>query len=300
MERFNFPDLFLQAWRASISKKLPWLFGSILALVSLAEIHLSNQLPVDLSFEELLMLVSEKDSHAWLSICLFFLALFIISTFGKSNLIASLSFVAGKKNLPNYPNSFGAIRKNFSRAFILESLFFCFLLLAIGIVSLPLIIASSYNREAMQSLVTLGFVTLIPIIILIFFIRQYALFYLILSPLSIRGAIEAGCALFSRFVFPSFLLGLFLYALSTLFTFCLKLVILGIVTLANKASLPIGEVTLSLIIGLAFFSWLAIFQQSLWLAFFKAIATPTKEKGSVQEKDPDFVKNNLPETPPLQ
>lgn len=300
MERLHFREFFLQAWRASISRKLPWMFGSVIAIASIAETRMNTVLPDTASFDELRGIFGEKDPGEWFSIFLILVLLFIVGTFGKSNLIASLSAIAGKTGLPNYPDTVRALGKNFFRALSLESLALLSLLLSIGILSLPLWIASSRNPEAMLPLTTLGLFTLIPIVIIIFFIRQYALFYLLLAPLAIRGAIETGASLFSRFIFQSLFFGLFSFALTILFTFCLNLVILGIVVLSQKVSLPLGEAGVSLATGFVFFAWFAIFQQALWLAFFKAIAGAHDTRKTVAEKDAAFTDNNLPEIPPAQ
>jgi hypothetical protein len=298
MERLSFYEFLLQAWRASISKKLPWVFGAVIALASISETRLGAHLPETASFDGLIGTLGEKSSGEWLLIFFWLIFLFVIGTFGKSNLIASLSFVAGKTGLPNYPTAARAIGKNFLRALFIESLALLLLLLVIIILSLPLWIASSSNPEAVAPLTTLGFATLIPIVIIIFFIRQYALFYLLLSPLSVRSAIETGAGLFSRFVFPSLLFGLFSFALTALFTFFLNLAILSIVALSGKVSIPLGETAVSLAAGFVFFAWFAIFQQALWLAFFKAIAGTRDTEKTAAEKEAAFADNNLPETPP--
>lgn len=298
MERLNFQDFFLQAWRASISKKLPWLFGIVLAgVMSAAEIFLRTSVPENVTASELVRIFSENNLQEWITPFFLLTLLFVIGTASRGNLIASLAFVAGKKSLENYPTSLRAVGKNSLRALALEVSIILTLLLAIGIVSLPLFIAATYNPATLELLVTLGIFTLMPILLVIFFIREYALLYLLLSPLSVRGAIEAGCTLFSRFVFPSLLLGLFLYVITTLFTFCLKLVILGITALSHTILMPLEDNSLSLIISFVFFAWFAIFQQALWIAFFKAIASTTKKETSAVEKSATFTENNLPETP---
>lgn len=299
MERLRFHEFLLQAWRASISKKLPWIFGLIIAVASIAETRLNAGIPDTSSFDELIGIFGGKSSDEWLSIFLWIIFLFVISTLGKSNLIVSLSSVAGKTGLKNYPDTARAIGKNFFSALLLDGLAVFLLLAVITILSLPLWIASLHNPEAMTPLISLGFLTFIPIIIIIFFVRQYALFYLLLSPLSIRGAIETSSVLFSRFFFPSLLFGLFSFALTTLFTFFLNLVILSIVVLSHKVSLPSGDTSISLATGLVFFSWFSVFQQALWIAFFKAIAGTHDTQKATAEKETAIANNNLPETPTI-
>lgn len=300
MERLDFRMLLLQSWNASLSKRLPWVFGCIVAVSGIMETRLQTDIPDTVSFDELLEALSAKSIDEWFLLFLILLSLFALGTFGKSNLIAALSFVAGKPNLENSPRTLHAIGKNFLRAFFLESLILLLLLMAAGILSLPLWIASSHNPDAMTPLITLGFLTFLPIAIIIFFIRQYSLLYLLLSPLRIRGAIETAANLFSRFLFPSLLFGVFSLTVTLLFTFLLNLVILSVVALLRQVSVPLEGATISLATGLALFSWFAVFQQALWIAFFRAIAGTSGTEKAVTEKESAFAETNLPETPPAR
>ncbi|OGI14864.1 MAG: hypothetical protein A3E38_03020 [Candidatus Moranbacteria bacterium RIFCSPHIGHO2_12_FULL_54_9] len=305
MEKFSFHTLLAPAWRASTAKKLPWIFGMIIALVGIYESRLGTPLGEAASLQELASLFSSYTPYEMLSLTLVFLALSIVGIFGKSNLIAALAFVAGKTESPNHPATLPAIRKNFFWALALECIAFLLLLAVVGIVAIPFLIASWQNPEALTSLAHLGILTLIPVIIIIFFIKEYALFYLLLSPLPLRGAIEVGGALFSRRIGTSLLFGAFSFLLMAFFTFCLNLVILGIDALTKSIAAPFAGTTLSLIASAVLFAWFAIFQQALWIAFFKAIATPPEipeAEGAVAEKENTLPNSNhhLPDSPPAQ
>lgn len=308
LEKLQLQTLLLSAWRASLSRRLPWIFGSLLAIAGVIESRATARLPDTASFPEFLHIISEKSGEALLSFLLIFVFLFSLEVFGKSNLIVSLSFVTGRAHLSNHPDNARAIGKNFFRTLLLECLTLLFLLAVIGIFSLPFLIASSQNPEALDTLLSLGLLAFIPIAIAVFFIWQFALFYLLLSPLQIRGSIEAGGSLFSRFIFPSLLFGLFSFVLTVLFTFCANLVILGIAALSEKVGLPLEEASIALVVGLAFFTWFSIFQQALWLAFFRSIAGPPRlgEAGPheteelIKEKESALDNQALPEIPPAQ
>ncbi|MDO8566379.1 MAG: hypothetical protein Q7S04_04355 [Candidatus Moranbacteria bacterium] len=300
LEKLPFRTFILSAWQATLSKKLPWIFGTLLAIAGVIESRISLTLPDTTSFPEFLNSISEKSEGALLSFLLIFVFLFGLEIFGKGNLIASLSFVTGKTHLPSYPVNARAIGKNFIRTFSLECLTLIFLLAVIGIFSLPFLIASSQNPGVMTTLLQLGFLAFIPIAIAIFFVSRFALFYLLLSPLKIRGSIETGGALFSRFIFQSLLFGLFSFILTILFTFFVNTIILGIVTLSKKIGIPFEETSIALIVGLAFFTWFSIFQQALWLAFFKSIAGQDETTEFAKEKESVFDNHTLPETPPAQ
>lgn len=300
LEKLPFHLFLLSAWRASLSKKLPWIFGSLLAILGVIESRFSSVFPDTASFQEFLNIISEKSTGTILSFLLIFVFLFSFEIFGKSNLIVSLSFVTGKTRLPNHPDTIRAIGKNFFRAFLLECLALFFLLAVTLILSLPFLIASSRNPEVMGTLISLGLLAFVPIAIAIFFIKQFSLFYLLLSPLQIRGSLETGSSLFSRFIFQSLLFGLFSLILTALFTFSVNAVILGITLISKKSGLPFEDASIALVIGLAFFAWFGVFQQALWLAFFKFIAGASETKEVVKEKESALDNQTLPEIPPAQ
>lgn len=295
MEKLDFHALLLQAWHASMTRRLPLIFAAVMAIANLAENRLLAGVPAAASPQELLQTFSAFLPRELLLLFLILFALLAIDIFGKSNLIVSLSHVAGRKNLPNAPHTLRSIGRNFFRALVLEGIALLALLAAIGILALPLLIASFRNPETMSLLINMSVLTFIPIAVVIFFIKQYSLLYLLLSPVSIRGAIETGSALFSRFIFPSFLFGVFSLTLTALFTFCTHLVIVSMGMLLRASAIPFTETALALGVDFVSFTWFAVFNLALWIAFFKAIAsTPAPEK-TVPEKT---LADNLPDTPP--
>lgn len=299
-EKLAFFTIFLSAWRAALSKKLPWVFGFLLAIAGALENRFTPAIPDTASLSEFLQVLANQITATPLLFFLILIFLFGFEVLGKSNLIVALSFVTGKTDLPNHPSNLSAIGKNFLRTFLLECLALLFLLAALGVVALPSIIASSQNPLAVAALQQLGFFVFIPIAISFFFVKQFATFYLLLSPLRMRGSIEAGCSLFSRFIFPSLFFGIFSFTLTVLFTFLINNVILILIALFEKISLPIGEASLAITVGILFFTWFGIFQQALWLAFFKSIAGSHKTEELAKEKETVFDNQTLPEIPPAQ
>lgn len=300
LEKLQLHTLIISAWRASFSKRLPWIFGSLLAIAGVIESRMAAKFPDTASFPEFLNIISEKSGETLLSLLLVLIFLFSLEALGKGNLIVSLSFVTGKTALLNHPDNTRAIGKNFLRAFLLECLALLFLLTVILIFSLPFLIASSQNPRALDTLLSLGLLAFVPIAIAVFFISQFALFYLLLSPLQIRASIEAGSSLFSRFIFSSLRFGLFSFALTVLVTLLVNTLILSIAALLETLSLSLGETSIALVIGLTFFAWFSIFQQALWLAFFKSIAGQNKPAELIKEKESVLDNQTLPEIPPAQ
>lgn len=301
MEKLLFREFFRAAWQASISKKLPWVFGVIISAVSILETKLHITLTEATTPDKLVHILTQKTPDEWLGLLITLTILLLVGIFGRSNLIPALSFVAGKKDLPNHPHTPQALWKNFLRGICLEGVMLLVILFSVIILSLPFWLASVYNPEAITSLALFGALTLIPIITVLFFVRQYALLYLLLSPIGIRGAFEASCKLFSRYMLPSFLFGLFMFLLTLLFTFLLNLAILSISALATAIFLLPEKISLPLIISGICFAWFAILQQALWIAFFKAIAGTENKEEVVTEKTAPFIENNkIPDVPLIQ
>lgn len=295
-----FREIFLQAWHATIQKKLPWIFGGLIGIVNLFEAHLSFDMPETPDMGALINTITQKTPEEWLWILASLILFLLLGILGRSNLIPALSFVAKKNDLANSPKSLVAIQTNFLRGFRLECLIFLIILSTVALLSLPLWLASMYNPGTVPLLMLLEILTLTPILIILFFVRQYALLYLLLSPVGIRGALETSSSLFLRFLFPSLLFGLFAFTLTLSFTFLLNLVILSITLLFRTLSIPLTEAFLLLPISGFLLSWFAIFQQALWIAFFKNIAlTPDTQKTTVEEEAP-LVNNKLPDSPPAQ
>lgn len=279
-------------------KKLPWIFGGVVAVTGIIENQSGAEILGDHASFGSLFSMTTASPETILFPALVFIFLFGVGILGKSNLIASLAFVAGKTGLSNHPDNARAVGKNFFRALLLEGIALLALLAVIGILAIPLLIASSRNLEAQGLIAILSILTFIPVAIIIFLIKQLSLFYLLLSPVRTRGAIEVGSALFYRHIVPSLLFGLFALTLAVLFTFLTNLIILIVVLLFGKLSIPLPEIYASLAIGAAAFTWFAVFQQALWLVFFKSIAGPRVTETAATEKAEALISGNLPETPP--
>lgn len=298
MEKLSLHKLVSQAWNFSRTKKFPWIFGALVALSGLIGSRINITSAPITSLEELFQTITTKSPEELTYLLLTLFVLFIASTFGKGNLIVALSFVIKKDFLPNHPTTYQALWKNFIHAFFIECIAFCFLAIIGGILSLPLLIASRTNAGAVPTLINFAFLTFILISIAVFLIKQFTLFYTLLFSLNIRGAVETSVFIFSRFFSLSLLFALFTFLLTALFTFCVNIVILGIVVLSEKISLPLGGTVFSFAISFILFTWFVVFEQTLWLLFFKSIAKQEeKEKG---EKERVLNNDVLPETPPAQ
>lgn len=297
MEQTSFYKLISEACVTTFAKKLPWIFGSFVAISALIESKTNEGITNASSLEELFQTVSQKSPKELFIVFVVLFALFVLGSFGKGNLIASLSFLTNKNDLPNHPTTLRALSKNFVSTFFLECIAFLFLVALIGIFSLPVLIASGTNPGAVPILLDFAILTFIPIAFIVSLIKEFSFIYVLLSPLKIRGAIEASRILFSRNKARSFFFALLALLLTGLFTFCINLVILGITALSEKISLLGAKESISLFVSLILFTWFTIFLQALWIIFFKSIAR-VKTDPIVEEKAP-VEGNIIPEIPPV-
>lgn len=300
MEKLSFYKLILEAWYATFTRKLPWIFGSFVAISALIESRTNTDITRASSFEGLFQAITEKSPQELWFIFIVLFILFVLNIAGKGNLIVSLSFMVKKERLAHHPTTAQALWKNFISSFFLECIALFFLVAIIGILSLPLLIASGTNKEALPILLNFAVITFIPLALIVSLIEQFAFLYLLLSPLPIRPAIETGSALFSRFIVRSFFFIFLTLLLTLLFTFFANLVILGIAALSEKISLPLGGPVTTSTISLALFTWFALFLQALWITFFKSIALPQEPEKVATEKEVEMSRDALPEIPPAQ
>lgn len=291
-----FSELLREAWRASLSHPFFFVWGGFVALSFLGNrlfiemtglsFALGDSTPPTEEIDFLFPLVS--------SLLLIYLFFFLIRLFGKTGLILSLQSKQKKSGRKNISLTF--LRKNFFRALLLEAVVFAFTVSVTLVLLIPLIVASWHNPGVMRPLFIFSLTALVPIYIIIIFIREYSLFYLLLSGLPLRQSLETGSSLFSRFTYRSLLFGC--YALLTLvvFTFFLNLAMLSNVVLLEKAGLiPLAKPA-SFFVGFMLFTWFAVFYQALWYFFFIDLAAPKQPE--VPEKESIIVKDNLPELPP--
>lgn len=292
MEITPFHKLISEAWTSSRTKKFPWVFGVLIAGAGLIGSHMVAGLFAASSFSEFASLVREKSPEETVFLVLTFLALFASGVYGKGNLIVSLSFIVNKSKLPNHPHTLRAQVQNFARTFIIECLAVLILLVIGGILCLPFVIATEKNPAVVTMLQGFGLLTFLPLAIIVFLIKQYTLFYSLLPLLSLRRSIETSIALFLRFVSSSFIFTILTFLLALLFTFLVNLVILEITAL--------GISSIIIFVSFIFYAWYAVFEQALWLCYFKSIARPKDTSTGTKEEVTVLERSVLPETPPTQ
>ncbi len=291
MEKTSFRELAHRAWNLSFTAPIFFIFGCFLAIASVTENFFPAKTSTDIqSIKDLLATGHVPENIPFLMVIAIFL--FIIRSFGKGNLIVSIG-ASASKDKRGIPLTHLSIWKNFSRTLLLEGTVFLFLSGAAAILVIPIFLAFRYN-PAVLGIVALGALILFAAIAIIaFFVQEFSLFYRLLSPLRLRSSLENGGVLFSRHTSRCLLFGFFSFALFVLFTFCLNLVMLNIVTLTEWAGFSGQQALISALIALPIFSWWHVFEQSLRYLFFKDLAVPKTEESAEEFT----LKDGMPETP---
>lgn len=247
-------------------------------------------LPNGFDAEALTATVLATPGYAFLFVCFYFLFTF----FGKGNLIYELatSHSAHTKNQTKLPRR--SLIERLKKTTLLEASFGIFLLLITLILVLPSGFSLFLFEKIPEMLILIGVIVFLPILIITFFIRQFSLYYFLLSPLTLRSSCERGVALFIRHRSSIFLFGLFSFIIYGIFTFSLNLAMLGGVVLFQKI---FGDIVQSLFFffsGLFFLTWYTVFNQALWFHFFTHIAKP---KESTPQESPLVASDQVPESP---
>jgi len=270
MEKLSFPDVLITSWRLSFSRASFLLLGFFMALpIATTNLVLPAAETLDLNvFQATIGL------HP-LGALLFLLWYFLSTLYGKSNLITALDTdLRHTETSPRRPFSFLRSFHTFKKALFVDLVIAGFFDLFLFILSLPSLVSFLTWSVVPQALITIGIIAFVPVAIISFFIREFALFYFLLSPLRLKTAFEASTSFFIRYRFLCLFYGLSFVLIGTLFTFSFNLVMLPVVALLQKILPTIKETTLFFIGSLLYLAWYQIFWQALWLTFFHRLATP--------------------------
>lgn len=288
MERTPFFDILVQSWNLSFSRTTFLLFGFFMALPIASQFLILPEEITDVAILTEIILASPGYS------LLFFCGSFLFTLFGKANLIQRLSLTQNTENAPRQIPPRHSPRDLIKKMFLLETSFGIFLL-GIGLIlTIPSALSFVAYQRIPEALVLLGLIVFIPIVIILFFVRQFSYYYYLLSPLRLKSAIERGAVLFIRYRSPTFLFGIFYFFLYSIFTFSLNLAMLGGVVLFWKFFGDVSQPLFSFVGSLFFLSWYAVFEQTLWFRFFMSLAGP---KPAPQEDGVLIKEHGAPETP---
>ncbi len=186
--------------------------------------------------------------------------------------------------LPDSPKEIHPHQKPLLRAvglsFLFETLYWSSLTFFGLIIFSPILIASKVNPMIIPSLFQLGTIFLLVITLIFFYMKEFGFFYALLSGIKPRVALELGLKLFQKHLFFSLLFGLFLVAISLLFTFFLNLAII------TSALIPFfwPQAFVSTVSGIILFGFVTLLTEALRLLFFHALAATPRIKMTAPKK----------------
>ncbi len=237
------------------------------------------------------------------------LALIALKIIAQAGIIKAVNHLK-KREKTSFSCSFREGKKYFWKLLLLGIILGLALLAILVAIFLPIVFLFLIKSYILAILMTLtAAIIIIPLVVLFCFVKKYAYFYLVLSNLNIKPALECGYQLFRRNILGSLILGFLFIPLgivlafliiASLITIAIPLVIIGVVFYA--VSLKTGVIA-TVVIGIIVFLFLILFIQSIyqtfyqtaWYLFFQEIAAQKKEE-VVEEKVPVFKKVPDPES----
>lgn len=215
--------------------------------------------------------------------------LFLISLIAKAGLVKSVNLVAQNKKT-DFKTGWKSGKKYFGKLFKLAILFFLAIFVIIFVLAIPIIVLAASKFWIGAILVgILAIAIFIPLIFIFSLTKIYAEFYIVLSNLRIRSAIETGYGLFVKNIGNSIIFALLLAAVSIV----AGIVLLPVAGIALVILIPTGiafyylsKIAFAIFLGVAILIFLAailfvssIFQTyktAAWTLFFQEIAKVEK------------------------
>jgi hypothetical protein len=215
--------------------------------------------------------------------------LFLISLVAKAGLVKSVNLV-GQNKQTDFKTGWRSGKKYFGKLFKLGLLFFFAIFAIVIILAVPVIYLIAIKFWLGAILVGIFAIAIfIPLIFVFALTKIYAEFYIILSSLRIRSAIEAGYNLLLKNIGHSIIFGLLLIAVSIV----AGIVLLPVAGIALVILIPAGaafyylsKIAFAIFLGCAILIFLtailfvsAIFQAyktAAWTLFFQEIAKVEK------------------------
>jgi len=326
MHKINYLEIFKKAWNITWNNKYLWWFGFFITLGSGANVFNFN-FPSDSKSQEageLQKIVENFLSQNWqmraariaeiipgnteywivggivfLLIVLFILV--IVRVVSQAGLITEANNIEKEKG--SFWKGFGKGKTYFWKIFLVDILL-GFLMVGIILIMIIPILFLFYLGSILSGIISiiLAIFIIIPLSVLVFFLKRYAHFYIILSQLKIFSSIESAYFLFKKNIWSSIIMSLlfipigFILALMLIFSALmigLAFLIIGFVLyftlglLGTTIAIILGAVALFAAMFLIFSAY-KVFAEISWLLFFKEIATP-KEEELVEEKSVEIV-----------
>lgn len=294
--RTRFKELCAQAWGLSFSHPLLWLFGVILGIAAFAEQRILSKITASMPIDDMGSISATNAltvvDLGWIIVWLF--VIFALKSLGKSQLIATLSFVHPPNNRPHYFFSPLKIISRFLKVVQIDGAFLLFLVSILIILIAPLGLAHRYNNAAIPILSIFSALTFLVITFVTFIIKELSLLYRLLAPLSFRSSLENGQLLFSGAAIHTTAFGLLSLTLQIFFTYCMDAIMLNGGFLISPFGVPRLVDALTGIIEFVTVTWFAIFLQALWYLYFRDIAETKQPEATPEEL---FFPKEAPDSP---
>ncbi len=265
MEKFSVIDILTTSFKFSLGQKSFFLFGFLMALPAIILTLFLQRNTIETPQELLTILLDHP-----LECILFMVGYLLFHLVGKSSLISLFhSSFEKKERTPKQPSFIAS----FWKALRIDAVLFSFFAVILFIIALPTLLSFWLEQDASQSLLFLTELTLLPILFIGYFIREFTYCYCLLSPLTLRGSFEASSNLFIRNKYNCLSFGIAFLCIALLFTFFLNFVMLSIVALLQNVSF-FSEQGIFFVVSLMFVTWYETWRQSFWFHFFQTLAKP--------------------------
>lgn len=269
-EPISFFPLLEEAARITIKRKSLWIFVVLFGMLAFLGFNfVSGDLPetFDGTLTEVPSWVQEHAS-ALIQIITVSLGLSLLGALFRGSLFLFLQDIL---------RSEAALRLSFRewshrllrasvKVFTIEFLFLFATLVLVVFLFIPVFFAWRHNTEALPLVANLAALFLFGVIILFYFIKEYALLYFILTRASLRNSFDLGYMLLRKNFGVSLIFGMILISLSFVFTFILDSAIIVSARFFDNSSVitPLWVLFLSGIFS--------VYENTLRLVFFHSIA----------------------------
>lgn len=310
MKEINYLQILKKGWKITWDNKFLWWFGFLVALGGGVNFNLNNgqfnetMKPNQAAAES--FFIQNWHWFVLAGILLFFLFLLFVylSARGKAGLIKSLEHIQ-KNEAASFKIGWQDGKKYFWKIILVNLILAVFILGLLFVLALPVIFLFFLKSIILGILAAfLALLIFIPLVILFAFVKDYSIFYLVLSNLNIRSAIECAYELFRKNIWESVIFAIFFIPIRIVVGVGI-FIIAGILAVPAIVSAFLGLIILAVIFGISagliFLACLFLvrsvaetFYLSSWYLFFCEIAQCRSEE-IIKETETEMAKNILPE-----
>jgi hypothetical protein len=312
--QLDYVEIIKEAWKTAWTKKYLWWFG-LLAAFSSGGGGMNFRMPAEngsKSTGEVSQFISQNLHWmipAAVILAVLMILFMILGIIGRGALIKAADLALKDKQI-SFKEGFREGKRFFWKILLTGVLSGLALLFSIIILAVPiafLFISKAYALGIFLSVFAL--LILITLIILISFIKTFGYLYIVLGKLSLWPALENAYQLFCDNLWPSIIMSLFFIPLGIAFFLSIlaAAIPLALIFLAAGFGLNLAVGKAGIIIAIALGALIFIilmlflrsifetFSQTVWIIFFKKIASP-KVKDLVAEEETEEEIKVLPAT----